>query len=64
MSQLVKYEWRKFLLDLYIKNFTEFSSNENWKKLNSNLKTISLKFLLFFVVLSVVIVPQAYADRI
>ena len=64
MSQLVKYEWRKFLLDLSIKNFSEFSSNENWKKLNSNLKTISLKFLLFCVFLSVGIVPQANADRI
>ena len=64
MSQLVKYEWRKFLLDLSIKNFSEFSSYENWKKLNSNLKTISLKFLLFCVFLSVGIVPQANADRI
>jgi len=64
MSQLVKYKWRKFLLDLSIKNFSEFSSYENWKKLNSNLKTISLKFLLFCVFLSVGIVPQANADRI
>ena len=64
MSKLVKYKWRKFLLDLSIKNFSEFSSHENWKKLNSNLKTISLKFLLFCVFLSVGIVPQANADRI
>ena len=64
MSQLIKYKWRKFLLDLSIKNFSEFSSYENWKKLNSNLKTISLKFLLFCVFLSVGIVPQANADRI
>ena len=64
MSQLVKYKWRKFLLDLSIKNFSEFSSYENWKKLNSNLKIISLKFLLFCVFLSVGIVPQANADRI
>ena len=64
MSQLVKYKWRMFLLNLSIKNFSEFSSYENWKKLNSNLKTISLKFLLFCVFLSVGIVPQANADRI
>ena len=64
MSQLVKYKWRMFLLNLSIKNFSEFSSYENWKKLNSNLKIISLKFLLFCVFLSVGIVPQANADRI